>query len=659
MPHCYWCRCKSCGEEFIALPEIGNKIRCKKCGSGWFQKQLIRTEELPEELYLQVLEDLDKTYCGSEEHSTLSSEGNIHKFKKRKKIKAKKLESPLSLGKMLQKNATSNPSENFSDFKPSYNDEWIYRGLRKHQANFSMVICFDSDDPVRLKQLKEFFCTVSLEEYRHHKLYIYDLWHGLGELNKEKKEIRSFSPQVNSQYAEELGEDSLKIKDLGQCLNKMDTELRKRETIFIIHGMSSDTVKTDDKSPFISALKAWATSDDLIRNRSLVILLGSSFLDILDEETKNLIARIEVPLAKDSEYEELIGYLANLYGIFLNCRKLGITKDAIRGLNLYQAEALLRETYALKKEFDLEQIKISKGELVKKTGILEIEEPKEGFEVIGGYQLVKKFIEERIIKVIYSPDRAKKFAIPLPRGILLFGPPGTGKTLFAKSLAKAIKLPFINFRTENIYSMWLGESGRRMKSAIRMAEQMSPAIVFIDEIDRFGKRAATSDSAGEETRRVFSQVLEWLGNEDRRAIIIGTTNKPDDLDEAFLRTGRFDYKIPILYPDKEARLKILCIHLGILDSPKRRPPLALTEEEFAEFLENEIVPKSVNCTGAELEELVNRAKRNAFEKEAEAASPEDFQEALSSFRIDPGERERQKQEYEELAKKYTDDKTFL
>jgi ATP-dependent 26S proteasome regulatory subunit len=86
-----------------------------------------------------------------------------------------------------------------------------------------------------------------------------------------------------------------------------------------------------------------------------------------------------------------------------------------------------------------------------------------------------------------------------------------------------------------------------MKTAIKTAEEMSPAIVFVDEIDRFGKRTATTDSADEETRRVFSQLLEWLGDQNRKAIIVGTTNRPTDLDEAFIRTGRFDYKIPILY----------------------------------------------------------------------------------------------------------------
>jgi transitional endoplasmic reticulum ATPase len=103
-----------------------------------------------------------------------------------------------------------------------------------------------------------------------------------------------------------------------------------------------------------------------------------------------------------------------------------------------------------------------------------------------------------------------------------------GRAQFVKALAKETNLPFINLRTENLFSMWLGESRRKFSEAIRLAEQMSPAIVFIDEIDRCGKRSGTSaDGASQETQRVFSQVLEWLGDKRRRSIIVGTTNTPE------------------------------------------------------------------------------------------------------------------------------------
>ena len=202
----------------------------------------------------------------------------------------------------------------------------------------------------------------------------------------------------------------------------------------------------------------------------------------------------------------------------------------------------------------------------------------------------------------------------LPKGLLFFGPPGTGKSLFAHALASEVQLPFINLVTENIYSKWLGESGQNMKNANTLAEKMSPAIVFVDEIDRFGRRTGTAaGSAEEETQRVFSQFLEWLGKPDRTAIIVGTTNVPEHLDDAFLRAGRFDYKIPFLYPGPQARLEILLVHLGLSKgTTRRRVPLEMGDEEVREMLWRDIVPLTQNFSCAELEELVTRAKRIAL-----------------------------------------------
>jgi SpoVK/Ycf46/Vps4 family AAA+-type ATPase len=547
-----------------------------------------------------------------------------------------------------------------------YSNEWILKGLRKRKANYSMVICFETWDPTRIEQLKKFFCNPPeqiREEYEDHRIYIYDSWDGLNRIEKMTGELKPVTVETKSGLQQELDG---KIRDLVQCLNIMDSTLKKYNTIFIIHGLILDKevgILDKERSYLLSALRKWALSKDLIRTNSIVILIGGNSSSLLNEELRNLIAVTDVEIATDAEYLNLINYLDGIFQAHLDdkCKQLCLL--AVKGLNLHQAEAILRESYTIKRTFDLEEIKTLKGELVKKSGVLEIEDPKEGFEAIGGYNEVKMFIREKIVNVLQNQYRAKKFAIPLPRGILFFGPPGTGKTLFAKALAKKIQLPFINMRTENIYSKWLGETGQRIRDAVKIAEQMSPGIVFIDEIDRFGRRTSASDSASEETRRAFSQLLEWLGNPNRRAIIVGTTNKPEHLDEAFIRTGRFDYKIPILYPDSAARLDILRVHLGIPDkngeNSKPRLPLEMSEQDFMHFINNEVVPKTENYTGAELEELVTRAKRSAFERNAEKIGTIDFEKSLKSFRINYEERKNQLETYWKLAEKFTDDAVFL
>ena len=313
------------------------------------------------------------------------------------------------------------------------------------------------------------------------------------------------------------------------------------------------------------------------------------------------------------------------------------------------------------KDFQPDVLKELKSELVKRSRVLEVRDPQFSFADIGGYHAIKDFVSKYIINVLKKPDRARRFGLGLPKGLLFFGPPGTGKSLFANALASAVQLPFINLVTENIYSKWLGESGQNMKNAITLAEKMSPAIVFVDEIDRFGKRTGTAaGSAEEETQRVFSQFLEWLGRPDREAIIVGTTNVPEHLDEAFLRSGRFDYKIPFLYPGPQARLEVLMVHLGFAPGGKRqRVPMDMGEEELRQFLRDAVVPSTRNFSCAELEELVTRAKRSAFDKDRETVTGEDLLIAAKTFRIDAAARRRTIEMCMSQARRFTDDQTFL
>ena len=130
--------------------------------------------------------------------------------------------------------------------------------------------------------------------------------------------------------------------------------------------------------------------------------------------------------------------------------------------------------------------------------------------------------------------------------------------------------------------------------------------------------------------------------------------------EAFTRTGRFDYKIPFLYPGDEARLDILLVHLGLKPQSRRpRPPLAVGQAELEDFLAREIVPRTANFSGAELEELVTRAKRTAFDRGAEGLEPRDLAESASSFRVEEARRRRVVENCLEQARRFTDDRRFL
>ena len=492
---------------------------------------------------------------------------------------------------------------------------------------------------------------------------IYDQWQGLGRLVKTAngpvhEPFRKRLPGGSPLMQRARGEEGVELQNFKAVLKEVDQHLKNQRTVFIIQNVAE---VREWETGLQSALRAWSIDPQIITKNSTIVILANDADTLLDSYTRELAVIISVDPSSAQERFNLVEMISRELGLELERQAIIELEVATAGLTLHQVESILLESYNRSRQFDMTLIKELKSELVKRSGILEVIDPTVSFADIGGYQVVKDFIAKYIINVLRYSERARHFGLHLPKGMLFFGPPGTGKSLFAKALATEIQLPFINLVTENIYSKWLGESGQNMKNAVQLAEKMSPAIVFVDEIDRFGKRSSVEGgSAGEETKRVFSQFLEWLGLPEREAIIIGTTNVPDHLDEAFTRTGRFDYKIPFLYPGRSARLDILLVHLGLKEASKKsQAPLEMNRDDLVGFLEQEVVDRTRNFSCAELEELITRAKRVAFDRQAEGLSSEDFVRAADSFRIDVEHRQTVISKCLDQARRFTDDQSFL
>lgn len=197
------------------------------------------------------------------------------------------------------------------------------------------------------------------------------------------------------------------------------------------------------------------------------------------------------------------------------------------------------------------------------------------YEDIGGLNRELDEIREVVELPLTHPELFEKVGVEPPKGILLYGPPGTGKTLIAKAIANETKSKFISISGPEIVSKYYGESEQHLREKFEEAENNAPAIIFIDEIDSIAPKR--SETQGETERRIVAQLLTLMdGMKSRgRVIVIATTNRPDSIDEALRRGGRFDREIEIGVPDKEGRLQILKIHT-------KNMPLSLPKTDDSE-----------------------------------------------------------------------------
>jgi transitional endoplasmic reticulum ATPase len=190
-----------------------------------------------------------------------------------------------------------------------------------------------------------------------------------------------------------------------------------------------------------------------------------------------------------------------------------------------------------------------------------IEIPSTRWEEVGGLDRVRLSLQETVELPFKNPGAYQHLGIEPPRGILLYGPPGVGKTLLAKAAATESQANFISVKGPEIMSKWVGESEKAVRVIFKKARQASPSIVFIDEIDSIAPKRGMQTSSGV-TERIVNQLLTSIDGLESldRVVVLAATNRPDILDEALLRTGRFDRLLYVEPPTAAGRLEILKVH---------------------------------------------------------------------------------------------------
>ena len=257
------------------------------------------------------------------------------------------------------------------------------------------------------------------------------------------------------------------------------------------------------------------------------------------------------------------------------------------------------------------------------------------FKDVAGLKEEKEEVQE-LIDFLKNPKKFTKMGARIPKGVLLVGPPGTGKTLLAKAVAGEAKVPFFYISGSDFVELFVGVGASRVRDMFKQAKQTAPCLIFIDEIDAVGRERGTGLGGGHDEReQTLNQLLSEMDgfSENEGIIIIAATNRPDVLDPALLRPGRFDRQVTVGKPDVKEREEILNVHA-----------------------KNKILAKSVNLkhiaertpgySGADLENLLNEAALLAVRRDKDAITMEEIDEASDRVLMGPAKTSRKVTEYE-------------
>lgn len=286
--------------------------------------------------------------------------------------------------------------------------------------------------------------------------------------------------------------------------------------------------------------------------------------------------------------------------------KEALVKAAL-GLTASEAENVFAKALVKNKRLDamdVEEVLSEKRQIIRKAGLLEFFPAEERLSDVGGLDLLKEWIRKR--KKAFS-EKARKFGLPEPKGVLLLGVPGCGKSLCAKAVAKTWGLPLLRFDVGRVFGRYVGESEENMRRALKTAETLSPCILWIDEVEKAFSGIGGTEDAGT-AARVFGTFLTWLQEKKAPVFVAATANDISTLPPELLRKGRLDEVFFVDLPSREERKEIFSIHLRKRGREPQRFDLDLLGR------------KSCGFSGAEIEAVVIGALYDAFDEDREVTT---------------------------------------
>lgn len=336
-----------------------------------------------------------------------------------------------------------------------------------------------------------------------------------------------------------------------------------------------------------------------LKNSYKTIVLVSPMLEIPQELEKD-ITLIDFDLPTAADFKDL---LRRIVEDVKGNPKIRIALDhdgrekivhALLGLTLAEAENVLAKTLVLRGGLSAKSVDVifdEKKQIIRKNGLLEYCDTEDSLKTVGGVDALKEWLMKRSVAF---KDEARAFGLAAPRGVLLLGVQGCGKSLLAKAVSRLWKLPLLRFDIGRVFGSLVGSSEENVRRAIRVAESVAPAILWVDEIDKAfrGSRGSDAGTDGGTSARVFGTFLTWLSEKKSPVFVVATANDVTILPPELLRKGRFDEIFFVDLPAAPERKEIFTIHFA----KRKRDP--------AKFDLDALAKDSLGFSGAEIEESI-------------------------------------------------------
>ncbi len=449
-------------------------------------------------------------------------------------------------------------------------------------------------------------------------------------------------PEIMSKF---YGESEKKIRDIFENAEKTAPAIIFIDEIDAIAPKREETMGEVERRVVSQIL----TVMDGMKSRGKVIVIGATnrvnsldpalrrpgrfdreiAINVPDKKGRLSILKIHtrgMPLAKDVNLVEIAAVTHGFVGADLEAlakeAAMNVLRKHLPSLKIDEDEPIpqeILEKMIIKRDDFLESLKIVRPSAMREVLV---ETPNITWEEIGGLDKLKQELKEIIEWPMKYPQSFERMGIRPIKGILLYGPPGTGKTLLAKAVAKESEANFIQVKGPSLLSMWVGKSEEGMRKIFERARQVAPCIIFFDEIDALAGRRGI-ETGTKVTERVLNQMLaEMDGLENLTdVIVVAATNRPDMIDPALLRPGRFDKILLVDAPGEQGRQNILKIHTNKMPLAKNVNP-------------KDIAKKTSGYTGADLEALAREAAMLALREspDAKQVTKKHFEEALTKVR---------------------------